>query len=156
MNMKILINLFFYSCIFLSGCHDCSYKKIPFDSPRMTYLLFTKKDHSNIINRAIIISVDELFSKNNKIFYYNGNDKLFIEKSKLTLSPDFVTPEYINNLNTEIRNWKEETDYRKIEYKKNREGAILTIIFKSGEKKFFKYKMAPNQDIKSAEYCIVR
>ena len=88
----------------------------------MTYLLFPKKDHRNIINRAIIISGDELFSKNNKIFYYNGNDKLFIEKSKLTLSPDFVTPEYINNLNTEIRNWKEETDYRKIEYKKIEKG----------------------------------
>ena len=132
------------------------YQPLPFDSHRMTYLRFPKKDYCNIIDRAIIVSGDELFSKNNKIFYYNGNAKVFIEKSKLTLLPNFATSKYINNLNIEIRNWKKETDYRKVEYEKDIDEAILTITFKSGEKKRFLYKIAPNQDIKSAGYYIVR
>ena len=42
---------------------------------------------------------------------------MFIEKSKLTLSPDFVTPEYINNLNSYDRERKlEEYEWQKIWY----------------------------------------
>ena len=129
------------SILILSGCNEVQYQAVPPESREMKYLLFPVKSYRNTLNRAIIVSGEELYS-NGKFAYWVGNVEVTTEKSNFTLQADPPSAESVEHLNAEIIKWGKETDYRRIEYSKENDQVRLTFVFKNGRKTFFRYKIA--------------
>ena len=94
----------------LPGCRDVQYKVMMPESSQMKYLLFPAASYKNNLNRAIIVSGEELYFQ-----------------------------------------WGKNTDLRRIEYLKENDFMLLTLVFKSGRKSFFRYKVSDKHKVSSAE-----
>jgi len=138
------------SILILSGCNEVQYQAVPPESREMKYLLFPVKSYRNTLNRAIIVSGEELYSKG-KIAYWVGNVEVTTEKSNFTLRADVPPAESVEHLNAEIIKWGKETDYRRIEYSKEKDQVRLTVVFKNGRKTFFLYKITGEHTVTDAE-----
>ena len=138
------------SMLILSGCGEVQYQAVPPESREMKYLLFPVKSYRNTLNRAIIVSGEELHSKG-KIAYWVGNVEVTTEMSNFTLRTDAPSAEQVERLNDEIIKWGKETDYRRIEYSKENDRVLLTVVFKNGRKTFFRYKITGDHTITDAE-----
>ena len=136
-----VIMLLSMGILILSGCGEVQYRAVPPESREMKYLLFPVKSYRNTLNRAIIVSGEELYSEG-KIAYWVGNAEVMTGKSNFTLRPDAPLTEQVERLNAEIIKWGKETDYRRIEYSKENDQVRLTFVFKNGRKTFFRYKIA--------------
>ena len=138
------------SILILSGCGKVQYQAVPPESREMKYLLFPVKSYRNTLNRAIIVSGEELYSKG-KIAYWVGNAEVTTGKSNFTLRPDAPLTEQVERLNAEIIKWGKETDYRRIKYSKENDRVLLTVVFKNGRKTFFRYKITGDHTVTDAE-----
>ena len=139
------------SILILSGCGEVQYRAVPSESREIKYLLFPVKSYRNTLNRAIIISGEELYSKD-KISYWVENAEVTTEKSNFTLRADApLLAELVEHINTEIIRWGKETDYRRIEYSKENDRVLLTVIFKTGRKTYFRYKITGNHTVADTE-----
>ena len=138
------------SILILSGCGKVQYQTVPPESRKMKYLLFPVKSYRNTLNRAIIVDGEELYSKG-KIAYWVGNVEVTTGKSNFTLRADASPDEPVERLNAEIIKWGKETDYRRIEYSKENDRVLLTVVFKTGRKTFFRYKITGDHTVTDAE-----
>ena len=138
------------SLLILSGCGEVQYRAVPPESREMKYLLFPVKSYRNTLNRAIIVSGEELYSKG-KIAYWVGNVEVTTEKSNFTLQADPPSAESVEHLNAEIIKWGKETDYRRIEYSKENDRVRLAVVFKNGRRTFFRYKITGDHTVTDAE-----
>ena len=84
----------------LPGCRRIEYRTVQQENPQMKYLLFPAESYKNTLNRAIIVSGEELYSKG-EISYYAGDNEVWAEKSNFTLVPGAQQPDQINQLNAE-------------------------------------------------------
>ena len=147
--------LLIFSLIFcLLGCSNVRYKSVPPASKEMKYLLFPTQAYRNTLNRAIIVSGEELYA-GSKIAYYVGDNEVLCDKSNFTLLPDTQVHELVKRLNDELVKWGKATDYRRIEYWQENGYIRLKIIFKSGRKAYFQYKTAGVHTVSSAENGVV-
>ena len=121
----------------LPGCRDVQYKVMMPESSQMKYLLFPAASYKNNLNRAIIVSGEELYFKE-KIAYYVQDTEVLSDKENFTLYSDEQYINLINQLNIEIGKWGKNTDLRRIEYFKENDFMLLTLVFKSGRKSFFR------------------
>ena len=137
----------------LPGCRRVEYRTVQPENPKMKYLLFPAESYKNTLNRAILVSGEELYS-GEKIAYYVGNNKVLCDKSNFSLWPDAQQDELVKLLNDELVKWGKETDYRRIEYSQKNNHILLTIIFKSGRKVSYRYKIATMHTVSSAEIGI--
>ena len=137
----------------LPGCRRIEYRTVQPENPKMKYLLFPAESYKNTLNRAIIVSGEELYS-GEKIAYYVGNNEVLCDKSNFSLLPDAQQDELVKLLNDELVKWGKETDYRRIEYSQKNNYILLTIIFKSGRKVSYRYKIAKMHTVSSAEIGI--
>ena len=137
----------------LPGCRRIEYRTVQPENPQMKYLLFPAESYKNTLNRAIIVSGEELYS-GEKIAYYVGNNEVLCDKSIFSLWPDAQQDELVKLLNDELVKWGKETDYRHIEYSQKNNHILLTIIFKSGRKVSYRYKIAKMHTVSSAEIGI--
>ena len=110
----------------LPGCRRVEYRTVQPENPKMKYLLFPAESYKNTLNRAIIVSGEELYSKG-EISYYAGDNEVWAEKSNFTLVPGAQQLDRINQLNAEIVKWAKNTDYRRIEFAIS----IVDIILKT-------------------------
>ena len=140
-------------CFLLTNCSDVRYKPVTPESPQMKYLLFPTKAYRNTLNRAILLSGEELYA-GNKIAYYAGNNEVLCDKSNFTLLPDVQQDELVKLLNDELVRRGKETDYRHIEYSPQNDHILLMIVFKSGRKAYCRYKTAGAHTVSSAEIGI--
>ncbi|MBR4662924.1 MAG: hypothetical protein IKO93_03520 [Lentisphaeria bacterium] len=145
-----VIMLLSMGILILSGCGEVQYRAVPPESREMKYLLFPVKSYRNTLNRAIIVSGEELYTKG-KIAYWVGNAEVTTEKSNFTLRADATSAEPVERLNAEIIKWGKETDYRRIEYSKENDQVLLTVVFKNGRKTFFRYKITGDHTVTDAE-----
>ncbi|MBQ9771781.1 MAG: hypothetical protein IJW23_08145 [Lentisphaeria bacterium] len=134
----------------LPGCRDVQYKVMMPESSQMKYLLFPAASYKNNLNRAIIVSGEELYFKE-KIAYYVQDTEVLSDKENFTLYSDEQYINLINQLNIEIGKWGKNTDLRRIEYFKENDFMLLTLVFKSGRKSFFRYKVSDKHKVSSAE-----
>ena len=137
----------------LPGCRRIEYRTVQPENPQMKYLLFPVESYQNTLNRAILVSGEELYS-GEKIAYYVGNNEVLCDKSNFSLWPDAQQDELVKLLNDELVKWGKETDYRRIEYSQKNNHILLTIIFKSGRKVSYRYKIATMHTVSSAEIGI--
>ena len=137
----------------LPGCRRIEYRTVQPENPNMKYLLFPVESYQNTLNRAIIVSGEELYS-GEKIACYVGNNEVLCDKSNFSLWPDAQQDELVKLLNDELVKWGKETDYRRIEYSQKNNHILLTIIFKSGRKVSYRYKIAKMHTVSSAEIGI--
>ena len=138
------------SLLILSGCGEVQYRAVPPESREMKYLLFPVKSYRNTLNRAIIVSGEELYSEG-KIAYWVGNVEVTTGNSNFTLRSDAPLTEQVECLNAEIIKWGKETDYRRIEYSKENDRVLLTVVFKNGRRTFFRYKITGDHTVTDAE-----
>ena len=151
---KLIFQVFLLVCLFvIPGCRRVEYRSVQPESPDMKYLLFPAESYQNTLNRAIIVSGKELYSKD-KISYYVGDNEVWCDKSNFSLWPDAQQDELVKLLNDELVKWGKETDYRRIEYSQKNNHILLTIIFKSGRKVSCRYKIAKMHTVSSAEIGI--
>ena len=149
--VKLLSIILLLFC--LIGCSDVRYKTVPPESKQIKYLLFPNQAYRNTLNRAILVSGEELYS-GEKIAYYVVNNEVLCDKSNFSLWPDAQQDELVKLLNDELVKWGKETDYRRIEYSQKNNHILLTIIFKSGRKVSYRYKIAKMHTVSSAEIGI--
>ena len=116
----------------------------------MKYLLFPAESYQNTLNRAIIVSGEELYSKG-LIFYYAREHEVRCEKSNFTLVPGAKQFDQINQLNAEIVKWAKNTDYRRIEFAKANDCLELVIVYKNGRKVCYRYKISGAHTVSTAE-----
>jgi len=138
------------SILILSGCGEVQYQAVSPESREMKYLLFPVKSYRNTLNRAIIVSGEELYSKG-KIAYWVGNAEVTTEKSNFTLRADVPPTGLVERLDAEIIRWGKETDYRRIEYSKENDRVRLAVVFKNGRRTFFRYKITGDHTVTDAE-----
>lgn len=134
----------------VTGCGNVRYETVPPESKQMKYLLFPSKSSRSTLNRAILVSGEELYA-GKKIAYYAGNNEVWCDKVNFTLLPDSQQDTLVQHLNDELVRWGKETDYRRIEYSREKDHILLTIVFKSGRKAYFRYKIAGTHTVSSAE-----
>ena len=134
----------------LPGCRRVEYRTVQPENPNMKYLLFPAESYKNTLNRAIIVSGEELYSKG-EISYYAGDREVWAEKSNFTLVPGAQQPDQINQLNAEIVKWAKNTDYRRIEFAKTNDCLELVIVYKNGRKVCFRYKVSAAHTVSAAE-----
>ena len=134
----------------LPGCRRVEYRTVQPENPQMKYLLFPAESYKNTLNRAIIVSGEELYSKS-EISYYAGDREVWAEKSNFTLVPDTPQLDRINQLNAEIVKWTQNTDYRKIEFAKANDCLELVIVYKNGRKVCYRYKVSGVHTVSTAE-----
>ena len=134
----------------LPGCRRVEYRTVQPENPQMKYLLFPAESYKNTLNRAIIVSGEELYSKG-EISYYAGDREVWAEKSNFTLVPDTQQPDRINQLNAEIVKWAKNTDYRRIEFTKANDCLELVIVYKNGRKVCYRYKVSGVHTVSTAE-----
>lgn len=147
LSVSVLLSM---SVLILSGCGEVQYRAVPPESREMKYLLFPVKSYKDTLNRAIIVSGEELHSKG-KIAYWAGNAEITTEKSNFTLRPDAPPAEPVARLNAEIVRWGKETDYRRIGYSKENDQILLTVVFKTGRRIFFRYRITGDHTVADAE-----
>ena len=135
----------------IPGCRRGEYRNILPESPDMKYLFFPTESYQNTLNRAIIVSGKELYSKG-EISYYAGDNEVWAEKSNFTLVPGAQQLDRINQLNAEIVKWAKNTDYRRIEFAKANNCFELVIVYKNGRKVCFRYKVSEAHTVSSAEF----
>ena len=119
----------------------------------MKYLFFPTESYQNTLNRAIIVSGKELYSKG-EISYYVGNNEVWCDKSNFSLTPGTQQTDQIDQLNAEIVKWSKNTDYRRIEYAKADDFSELVIVYKNGRKVCFRYKVSGGHSVSAAELGI--
>ena len=134
----------------LPGCRRVEYRTVQPENPQMKYLLFPAESYKNTLNRAIIVSGEELYSKG-EISYYAGDNEVWAEKSNFTLVPDTQQLDRINQLNAETVKWAKNTDYRKIEFTKANDFLELVIVYKNGRKVCYRYKVSGVHTVSTAE-----
>ena len=134
----------------LPGCRRVEYRTVQPENPQMKYLLFPAESYKNTLNRAIIVSGEELYSKS-EISYYAGDREVWAEKSNFTLVPDTPQLDRINQLNAEIVKWAKNTDYRRIEFTKANDCLELVIVYKNGRKVCYRYKVSGVHTVSTAE-----
>ena len=134
----------------LPGCRRVEYRTVQPENPQMKYLLFPAELYKNTLNRTIIVSGEELYSKG-EISYYAGDREVWAEKSNFTLVPDTQQLDRINQLNAEIVKWAKNTDYRKIEFTKANDCLELVIVYKNGRKVCYRYKVSGVHTVSTAE-----
>ena len=152
--LKKIFQVLLLVCMFvISGCRKVEYRSVKPESPDMKYLLFPAESYKNTLNRAIIISGKELYSKG-EISYYVGDNEILVEKSNFTLVPSTQQIDQINQLNAEIVKWAKNTDYRRIEYAKVDNFLEFVIVYKNGRKVCFRYKVSGTHSVSAAELGI--
>ena len=134
----------------LPGCRRVEYRTVQPENPQMKYLLFPVESYQNTLNRAIIVSGEELYSKG-EISYYAGDREVWAEKSNFTLVPGAQQLDRINQLNAEIVKWAKNTDYRRIEFAKANDCLELVIVYKNGRKVCYRYKISGAHTVSTAE-----
>ncbi len=134
----------------LPGCRRVEYRTVQPENPQMKYLLFPAESYKNTLNRAIIVSGEELYSMG-EISYYAGDREVWAEKSNFTLVPDTPQLDRINQLNAEIVKWAKNTDYRRIEFTKANDFLELVIVYKNGRKVCYRYKVSGVHTVSTAE-----
>ena len=134
----------------LPGCRRVEYRTVQPENPNMKYLLFSAESYKNTLNRAIIVSGEELYSKG-EISYYAGDREVWAEKSNFTLVPGAQQLDRINQLNAEIVKWAKNTDYRRIEFAKANDCLELVIVYKNGRKVCYRYKISGAHTVSTAE-----
>lgn len=134
----------------LPGCRRGEYRTVQPENPNMKYLLFPAESYKNTLNRAIIVSGEELYSKGG-ISYYAGDREVWGEKSNFTLVPGAQQPDQINQLNAEIVKWAKNTDYRRIEFAKANDCLELVIVYKNGRKVCYRYKISGAHTVSTAK-----
>ena len=153
-NLKKMFQVLLLVCLFvISGCRRVEYRKVQPESSDMKYLLFPTASYQNTLNRAIIVSGKELYSKD-KISYYVGDNEVWCDKSSFSLIPGTQQIDQIYQLNTEIVKWAKNTDYRRIEYAKADNFLELAIVYKNGRKVCFRYKVSGGHSVSAAELGI--
>ena len=151
---KLIFQVFLLVCLFvIPGCRRVEYRSVQPESPDMKYLLFPAESYQNTLNRAIIVSGKELYSKD-KISYYVGDNEVWCDKSNFSLIPGTQQVDQIYQLNTEIVKWAKNTDYRRIEYTKGNDFLELVIMYKNGRKVCFRYKVSGAHSVSAAELGI--
>ena len=151
---KLIFQVFLLVCLFvIPGCRRVEYRSVQPESPDMKYLLFPAESYQNTLNRAIILSGKELYSKD-KISYYVGDNEVWCDKSNFSLIPGTQQVDQIYQLNTEIGKWAKNTDYRRIEYTKGNDFLELVIMYKNGRKVCFRYKVSGAHSVSAAELGI--
>ena len=147
---QVLLLVFLFVIL---GCRRVEYRNIQPESPDMKYLLFPAESYQNTLNRAIIVSGKELYSKG-KIAYYAGDNEAWCDKSNFSLTPGTQQTVQIDQLNAEIIKWSKNTDYRRIEYAKTDDFSELVIVYKNGRKVCFRYKVSGGHSVSAAELGI--
>ena len=147
---KMMFCLLLTGIFILTGCGEVRYEVAAPESREMKYLLFPVKSYRETLPRAIIVSGQELHS-GDKIAYWVGNTEVWTDKSNFTLLPDGQQIALVDRLNTEIIRWGKETDYRRIEYSQAQDHILLTVVFKTGRKTYFRYKIAGEHTVIDAE-----
>ena len=137
----------------IPGCRRVEYRNIQPESPDMKYLLFPAESYQNTLNRAIIVSGKELYSKG-KISYYAGDNEAWCDKSNFSLTPGTQQTDQIDQLNAEIIKWSKNTDYRRIAYAKTDDFSELVIVYKNGRKVCCRYKVSGVHSVSAAELGI--
>ena len=149
--LKKIVQVLLFVCLFVvPGCRRVEYRTVQPENPNMKYLLFPVESYKNTLNRAIIVSGEELYSKG-EIFYYAGDREVWAEKSNFTLVPGAQQPDQINQLNAEIVKWAKNTDYRRIEFAKANDCLELVIVYKNGRKVCYRYKISGAHTVSTAE-----
>ena len=151
---KLIFQVFLLICLLVvSGCRRIEYRSVQPESPDMKYLLFPAESYQNTLNRAIIVSGKELYSKD-KISYYVGDNEVWCDKSNFSLIPGMWQTDQLDQLNAEIVKWAKNTDYRRIEYTKGNDFLELVIMYKNGRKVCFRYKVSGAHSASAAELGI--
>ena len=134
----------------LPGCRKVEYRTVLPENPQMKYLLFPVESYQNTLNRAIIVSGKELYSKD-KISYYVGDNEVWCDKSNFSLIPGMRQTDQLDQLNVEIVKWAKNTDYRRIEFAKANDCLELVIVYKNGRKVCYRYKISGAHTVSTAE-----
>ena len=152
--LKKTVQVLLFVCLFVvPGCRRVEYRSVQPESPDMKYLLFPAESYQNTLNRTIIVSGKELYSKD-KISYYVGDNEVWCDKSNFSLIPGTQQTTQIDQLNVEIVKWAKNSDYRRIEYAKADDFSELVIVYKNGRKVCFRYKVSGAHSVSAAELGI--
>jgi hypothetical protein len=136
--------------LLLGGCEKIHYQSVAPENEGMRYLLFPVRADGAPF-RAILISGKELYS-HAPIGYYKDGKLLEIDQNQLTLCPDYSMESKVSALNHEIREWGGDTDFRRVEFGMDKGFARLTIVFTSGRKMSYNYRIVDNLTVDRASY----
>ena len=116
-----------------------------FNKNKYLVLLFPGRDN-NLTERAVLVSLAE--SENEMIGVFEENEEKMIYRSLFVVEPPQDYKKYVNNLNEEIKNWGDDTDWRNINYSfENINGdkrIRLSVTDRRGNIRVYSYSITKN------------